>query len=178
LRLPIDFDRWNELLPVRLVHLANGLKDYGGGYRIAHYPVRNFMFLWFRFIWKQILRALGYLGIPHALVTSYLDDIRDLKLTESKELASAHIIYDHRPNRWDPLDRSLKGFRMWAPRPAIEKSRNTDQWYVDWEAFEEFFVPQLEERMMLEFDSTPITYTAHRESWDLSSFKDENGEPI
>ncbi len=67
---------------------------------------------------------------------------------------------------------------MWAPRGAIEKSRNVDQWYVDWEAFEEFFVPQLEERMMLEFDSTAITYTADRKRWHLSSFKDENGDPL
>jgi hypothetical protein len=178
LRLPFEFDRWNALLPVRLVHLANGLKDYGKGYQFAQNPVRNFMFLWFRFIWKQILRAQGYLGLPHPRGTDYLDDIRDLKLSGPKELASAHVMYTHQPNHWDPLNRSLKGFRMWAPRGAIEKSRNTDQWYVDWEALEEFFVPQLEERMMLEFDSTAITYTSHRERWHLSSFKDENGDPL
>lgn len=178
LRIPFDFDRWNDLLPVRLVHLANGLKDYGKGYQIARNPVRNFMFLWFRLTWKQILRVQGYLGVPHARETDYLDDIRDLKLTGPKELASAIVTYTHQPNHWDLLNRSLRGFRMWAPRGAIEKSRNVDQWYVDWEAFEEFFVPQLEERMMLEFDSTAITYTADRKRWNLSSFKDENGDPL
>jgi hypothetical protein len=178
LQFPFELDRWNELLPVRLVHLAKGLKDYGRGYQIAQNPVRNFMFLWFRFIWKQILRMQGYLGVPHPRATDYLDDIRDLKLTGVKELASAHVMYTHQPNHWDPWNRSLKVFRMWAPRGAIEKSRNIDQCYVDWEAFEEFFIPQLEERMMIEFDSTAITYTSHRERWDRSSFKDENGDPL
>jgi len=31
---------------------------------------------------------------------------------------------------------------------------------------------------MLEFDKAALIYSAHRERWDLSSFKDEAGEYV
>ena len=52
------------------------------------------------------------------------------------------------------------------------------RWYLPAELFEEYFVPQIELRMMLEFDKAAIVYNADRRCWSLSSFIDENNERI
>ena len=177
-RLPADLQRWDELLPVRLVNLANGLKHYGKGYGFAGVPVRNFLFLWHCHLRRQLRKASAYYEGAHRDNTDLLDDLRALVHSGSRELASVHAVYWHSPNRLDTHDRALKGFRMWGPRRCVEVSRPPDQWYVHWELFEEYFVPQLELSMMLEFDDAAITYSSHRERWDLSSFKDEDGDHI
>jgi len=163
---------------VRLFNLANGLKDYGKGFHYARLPVYNFLFLWYRFLEKQLLRTRAYLGQQQHPDTEYTDDIRALIRHGSSELASAHVMYTHEPNHFDFLERNLRGFRMWGPRRCIEDARDAQQWYLPAELFEEYFVPQIELRMMLEFNKAPIIYNADRKRWSLSSFKDENNEHI
>jgi hypothetical protein len=176
--LPTGLKRLDDLLPLRLVNLANGLKEYGKGLHIAQWPVRNFLFLWYRHLRNQFLAVKRYIGQECPANTLYLEDIRALISHGSRELASAHVQYIHQPNHFDVLERSLRGFRMWEPRRCIEDARNEQQWYVPAELFEEYFIPQLELRMMLEFDKAALIYSAHRERWDLSSFKDEAGEYV
>jgi len=177
-RLPTELKRFDELLPLRLVNLANGLKDYGRGYHYAISSVRNFLFLWFHHLWNELLTVRRYFGEQCPPNTPYLEDIRALISQGSRELASAHVQYIHRPNHFDPLEQSLRGFRMWGPRRCIEEARNEQQWYVPAELFEEYFIPQLELRMMLDHDKAAIIYSSHRERWNLSSFKDETGGHI
>ena len=176
--LPVKIRRWNELFPERLFNLANGLKEYGKGYLFADRAVRNFMVLWFRHLQNELQSANSYFELSPTSKSSYLDEIRELIPHGSKELASAHVSYTHQPNHFDLFERSLPGFRMWGPRKSIESARNTRQWYVPADLFEEHFLPQIEFQMMLKFDRTAVIYSAHRERWTLSSFKDENGEHI
>jgi hypothetical protein len=50
------------------------------------------------------------------------------------------------------------------------------QWYLPAELFDEYFMPQIELRIMLEFDKAAVVYNADRRCWNLSSFIDEHNE--
>ena len=119
-------------------------------------------------------RAVTLLGRTDIRPTDFVEDVRSL--AHGGQLASAIVRYDENPGHGSLADQ-LPAFRMWGPFQAI-KEISKDNVYLHADLFEDFFVPQLELRLLTDRSERRIRYSAHLEHWSITSRKDENGNYV
>ena len=117
-------------------------------------PARNLLFLYLRYLRTELASAERTLGLPGSLGADSVEDIRDLTREGCEKLASAHVLYTSNVPKM-----RVGGFRMWGPRRAFEEARPEGQWYVPADLFEEFLIPQIELRFILDSEHGTVDYS-------------------
>ncbi len=168
-----SFDEWNRLLPVRLRLLALGLQEYGGGYWFAVYPARSLLLLAGRHVRNHLAGVLRGLSESTSQVSTFMSDLR--QIARGQDMASAVVLYRQPgPAREEaPVD----PFRMYGPRHAILAAPRNGP-FLNPDLFEDFFMSQLEYRLLVAGDTRPITYCGYASCWDLSDEREEPWNPM